>query len=63
MKYKVVTVGPTGNVYRDTNAFRLLYPFPTREAAEDHAKCFRTVGMNLALIDEQGNPSQSVGHA
>jgi hypothetical protein len=53
MRWKVVVVGPAGKVYKDTDAFNLLYPFPTREEADEHAKCFRIVGMNLALCGEQ----------
>jgi hypothetical protein len=49
MSWKVVIVGPAGTVYTDTNAFKLLYPFPTREEAETHAACFRTVGMNVEM--------------
>jgi hypothetical protein len=26
MKWKVVAVGPAGTAYKDTNAFKLLYP-------------------------------------
>jgi hypothetical protein len=59
MKSKVVIVEPTGNVYRDTNAFKLLYPFPTLEEAEEHAECLRTIGMKVALCDEQGDILQS----
>jgi len=63
MAWKVVIVGPTGAVYEDTNAFKLLYPFPTREEAEAHAECLRTIGMKVALCDEQQkhilDPSQS----
>jgi hypothetical protein len=58
MKWKVVIMGPTGTVYTDTNAFKLLYPFPTREEAEAQANCLRTVGMKVALCDEQGHLSQ-----
>jgi hypothetical protein len=54
MKWKVVIVGPTGTVYKDTNAFRLLYPFPAREEAQAHANCLRTVGVKVALSDERG---------
>ena len=55
MKWTVVIVGAAGTVYKDTNAFRLLYPFPTREEAHAHAKCLRTVGVKVALSDERGN--------
>jgi hypothetical protein len=50
MKWKVVIVGPAGTEYRDTDAFRFIYPFPTREEAEAHAECLRTVGMNVELM-------------
>ena len=26
MRWKVAIVGPSGNLYKDTNAFKLLYP-------------------------------------
>ena len=55
MKWKVAIVGPTGAVYRDTNAFKLLYLFPTQEEAEEHATCFSKTGIKYALADEQGN--------
>ncbi len=54
MKWKVGIVGSTGTVYKDTDAFRLLYPFPTRQAAEEHAECLRTVGVKVALSDGRG---------
>jgi hypothetical protein len=50
VKYEVVIVGPSGNVYTDTNAFKMLYPFPTREEAEEHADMLRVVGMKVALV-------------
>jgi hypothetical protein len=50
MKWTVAIVGPTGTMYKDTNAFRLLYPFPTREEAEAHAECLRIVGMKVTLL-------------
>ena len=63
MDWKVAIVGPTGTVYRGTNPFKLLYPFPTREEAEAHADCLRTIGMKVAPCDEQQkhilDPSQS----
>jgi|HubBroStandDraft_6_1064221.scaffolds.fasta_scaffold58029_6 hypothetical protein len=55
MNWKVVILGPTGRVYKDTNAFKLLYSFPTREEAEEHATCFSKTGIKYALADEQGN--------
>jgi hypothetical protein len=36
VKFKVVILGPNGAV-TNTPAFKLLYPFPTREEAEAHA--------------------------
>lgn len=55
MRWKVAIVGPTGTVYAYTNAFRLLYPFPRREEAEEHSTCFSKTGIKYALTDEQGN--------
>jgi hypothetical protein len=52
--WKVAILGPAGTVYADANAFKLLYPFPTREEAEAHAEGFRIV-MKVALCDERGN--------
>jgi len=46
--WKVPILGPTG-VAVDGSAFRLLYSFPTREEAEEHAECFRHTGVKLAL--------------
>ena len=54
VSWKVAIVGPTG-VAVDGSAFRLLYSFPTREEAEEHAECFRHTGVKLALYDEVGN--------
>jgi hypothetical protein len=62
MTWKVAIVGPQGTVYKDTNSFKMLYPFPTREEAEAHANCLRTVGMNVALSDERGNLRQPGSH-
>ncbi len=50
---KVVIVGPTGPTL-DGSAFGLLYSFPTREEAEEHAECFRHTSTKLALCDEAG---------
>jgi hypothetical protein len=58
MKWKVVIVGPAGTVDTDTDAFKLLYSYPTLEEAEEHAKFLRIVGMKVALCDEQGNLTQ-----
>jgi hypothetical protein len=58
MRWKVAIVGPTGEVYTNTAAFRLLYAFPTREEAEEQAACFRFVETNIIVeCDEQGNPA------
>jgi hypothetical protein len=61
MSWKVTITGPTGVEYKDTNAFKLLYPFPTIEEAEAHANCLRLVGMKVALCDDRNrggeNPS------
>ena len=50
--WKVVIVGPAGEVYKDTNPFKMLYPFPTREEAEEHAKMLTAVGIKIAFTDE-----------
>jgi len=55
--WKVAIVGPTG-VAVEGFAFRLLYSFPTREEAEEHAECFRKTGIKYALCEERGNLSQ-----
>jgi hypothetical protein len=54
MPWKVAIVGPSGAVFKDTNAFKLLYSFPTKEEAEAHAESFRIV-MKVALCDERGD--------
>jgi hypothetical protein len=54
MKWKVVFLGPTGTVCKDTSAFCLLYAFPMREEAEAHANCFRSVS-KVAICDEHEN--------
>jgi hypothetical protein len=36
------------------SAFRLLYSFPTKEEAVEHAECFRHTGVKLPLCDEEG---------
>ncbi len=51
MKWKDAIAGPTGTVYKDTNAFRLLYPFPTKEEAQEHANCLQTVGVKVILSE------------
>jgi hypothetical protein len=55
MKWKVCIVGPSGEMSTDTNAFKLLYPFPTREEAEQDANMLRAAGMKVAFTDEHGN--------
>jgi len=54
MKWKVAIVGPTGAAV-NTSAFRLLYSFPKKEEAEEHAECFRITGMSVTLSDERSN--------
>jgi hypothetical protein len=56
--WKVAIVGPTG-VAVNTPAFGLLYSFPTREEAEEHAVCFCKSGVKLALCDEQSKNQQT----
>jgi hypothetical protein len=51
--WKVAILGPTGVAVKGS-AFRLLYSFPTREEAEEHAECFRHSGGKFALCDENG---------
>jgi len=55
--WNVVIVSPTGAAI-DESAFGLLYAFPTREGAEEHADCFRKTGLKYALRDENGNLTQ-----
>jgi hypothetical protein len=55
--WKVAIVGPAGEIYTDTSAFKLLYSFPTREAAEEHAGFFRFVETKIIQCDERGAPS------
>jgi hypothetical protein len=57
--WKVVIVGSTGIVYKDTSAFKMLYSFPTQQEAEEHAKMITAVGMKVAFCDERGNLLQS----
>jgi hypothetical protein len=59
MKWKVVAVGPTRTVYKDTNAFKLLYSFPTREEAEAHAECFRFAGTKIIPYEEPAKPAEN----
>ncbi len=56
MTWKVAIVGPAGAVV-NTPAFELLYPFPSKEEAENHAECLRKTGIKYALSDERGNVS------
>ena len=55
--WKVAIVGPSG-VAVEGAAFRLLYSFPTREEAEEHAECFRHTGVKLSIYDVRENLSQ-----
>jgi hypothetical protein len=48
MRWKVVSVGPTGAAIAN-GAFGMLYAFPTREEAEAHAMCFRITGMKVEV--------------
>ena len=50
MKYKVVILGPRGEVYADDNSFKLLYPFPTMKEAKEHAKMLLAVGMKVGFV-------------
>lgn len=54
-------MGPSGNLYEDTNAFKLLYPFPTLAEAEESARCWRACGMRVIIVpvDEAGNVLES----
>jgi hypothetical protein len=54
--WKVAILGPTGAGLAGS-AFDLLYPFPSKEEAENHAECFRKTGIRYALSDERGNVS------
>ena len=56
--WKVVIMGPKG-VAVEGFAFSLLYSFPTREEAEEHAECFRHTGIKLALCDGREGRSTS----
>ena len=55
--WKVVVVGPTGPTLNGS-AFGVLYSFPTREEAQEHANCFRKTGIKYARRDENGNLTQ-----
>ena len=56
MKFKAIIVGPTGEAITNTTAFQLLYSYPTRESAEDHADCLRSVGTKIVECDEPEKP-------
>ena len=45
----------SGEMHADDNSFKLLYPFPDMEEAEEHAHMLRAVGMRVAFCDERGN--------
>jgi hypothetical protein len=50
-------MGPTGAALPGS-AFELLYAFPSKEEAEEHAEGFRHTSTKLALCDERANISQ-----
>jgi hypothetical protein len=50
MVWKVAIADAAGNIYKDATAFKMLHPFPTREAAEEHAEYFRVAGRNCVLV-------------
>jgi len=55
MKFKVAIAGPDGPITNDA-AFKLLYAFETREAAEEYLKCFSAAGkMVIVECDDTGN--------
>jgi hypothetical protein len=54
--WKVAILGPTGAALTGS-AFELLYAFPSKEEAEEHAECFRHTGVKLALCDAEGTSS------
>ena len=56
--WKVVIVGPTGAALAGS-AFELLYPFQSKEGAEEHAECFRKTGIKYAVSDEQSKNQQT----
>lgn len=60
MKWKVAIADRTGKVYTDTNAFKLLYPFPTLAEAEEDARRSRVVSPDIAIVpvDDAGNVLQ-----
>jgi hypothetical protein len=57
MKWKATIVGPTGEAYTNTTAFRLLYTFQTRQEAEAHAECLRSAGTEIVEYDEHASPA------
>jgi hypothetical protein len=54
--WKVAILGPTGPALAGS-AFDLLYAFPSKEEAEEHAECFGKAGVKLALCEERRNES------
>ncbi len=50
MPWKVAIVRPAGIVYKDSNAFALLYSISKREETEKHAERLRTIGMTVGII-------------
>jgi hypothetical protein len=56
MPWKVVAVPPSGELPRDS-AFELLYSFPTKEEAEEHAKNFSGTAMKLILVEKEKAPA------
>jgi hypothetical protein len=55
--WKVAIVGLIGAAI-DGPAYGLLYSFPSRAEAEEHAACFRKTGVKYAFSDERGNLSR-----
>jgi hypothetical protein len=56
--WKVPILGPTGAALAGS-AFELLYAFPSKEEAEEHAECFRHTGVKLALHNGRGRTEES----
>jgi hypothetical protein len=57
MKWKIVFVEPAGAAIANA-AFEMLFPFPTREAAEAHAACFRFTGMKVEVRSVTPSPRE-----
>lgn len=57
MTWKVAIQGPAGTLV-NTSAFGLLYPFPTRDEAEAHADCLRTVGTKVEVRNVTDPPRE-----